>query len=565
MRAEIKTLVWLQWRLFVAMFRTRRLHIWARLGRILLMLLMLFTTIPAFLVLASLLAFGMTRLSPAGAYELAMLVNCGLFFLWLMLPGTYSSDFIERFEMTRLFVHPIRFRSLVAGSTIISMVNLIGFWSALILAGELVGLAWHDPRAIPVILIGAIPLFAILALAGRLMDDVFDLIASDRRLKGLMVFLLSLPFMLLIGLNYVVQIAASGQEELPAFLAPLVQRIPPLDEMGVAEGIDAILTSLSLSRYLVWLPPGWSTAGMALPATNRWLQGLLMLVFSLVTAGALLWAHSAITRRLMAGAAIHIGAERVRLRQFRVRLPGPPALWVLFHKDWLYLTRSPITKRILFATPFAILATGVGVWQASNYIESSNPLQHIIPLLGAGFLLIIVNLATATYTSNYFGSVDREGFSSLMVSSVDRRFIWLSANLTTLLLALVQSLALLILVAAVGRSWPVLPWGLFFAVCLHIATAPAYNVTSVLAPYRARMDFSNQGGNIWIMFAWIIGSLPVGALCVIPLFFWPPGLAITLPLAGLYSVGLYLLTLKPLADLLDRRVHQIQEAITENE
>ena len=238
---------------------------------------------------------------------------------------------------------------------------------------------------------------------------------------------------------------------------------------------------------------------------------------------------------------------------------------MLFHKDWLYLTRSPITRRILFATPIAIIATGVGIWQVSNVVEPSNPMRQLIPIVGAGFLLIITNLATATYTSNYFGSVDREGFASLMVSSVDRRYIWLSANLMTFVLAMLQSIVLLIIVAIVGRSWLVLPWGIIFAICLHIATAPAYNVTSILAPYRARMDFTNQGGNIWIMFAWIIGTLPVGALCVVPLFFWTPGLFITMPIAGLYAVGVYWLTLKPLAGLVDRRTHQIMEAIVEDE
>ena len=321
MRAEIKTLFWLQWRLFVAMFRTRRLHIWARLGRILLVLLMLFTTIPFFLGMAAALAYGMIRMSPAGAYEIAIIVNCGLFFLWLLLPSTYSTEFIERFEMTRLFVHPISFRSLVAGSTLISLVNLIGIWTALILAGELVGLFWHEPLAIPVVLLGAIPLFAILVLAGRIMDDVFDLIASDRRLKGLMVFLLSLPFILLIGLNYIVQIAASG-EDMPAFLAPVVQSIPSLEGMGIAQSVDTLLTTFRLSRFLTWLPPGWATAGMALPATGRWLQGLAILALSLATASAMLWVHSTITQRLMAGTAIRMGDERVRHRQFRARLPG---------------------------------------------------------------------------------------------------------------------------------------------------------------------------------------------------------------------------------------------------
>ena len=41
MLAEIKTLLWLQWKLTISMFRSRRAHVWARLGSMLLAFLML--------------------------------------------------------------------------------------------------------------------------------------------------------------------------------------------------------------------------------------------------------------------------------------------------------------------------------------------------------------------------------------------------------------------------------------------------------------------------------------------------------------------------------------------
>ena len=44
-------------------------------------------------------------------------------------------------------------------------------------------------------------------------------------------------------------------------------------------------------------------------------------------------------------------------------------------------------------------------------------------------------------------------------------------------------------------------------------------------------------------------------------FYWKPGWALTLPLGLVYSVGLYALTLKPLARLLQRREHLIWEAV----
>ena len=67
------------------------------------------------------------------------------------------------------------------------------------------------------------------------------------------------------------------------------------------------------------------------------------------------------------------------------------------------------------------------------------------------------------------------------------------------------------------------------------------------------------------MLAWFVSSVPVLALTALPYLFWRPGLALTLPLSALYSVGLYALTLKPLARLLQQREYAILEAITVQE
>jgi hypothetical protein len=67
------------------------------------------------------------------------------------------------------------------------------------------------------------------------------------------------------------------------------------------------------------------------------------------------------------------------------------------------------------------------------------------------------------------------------------------------------------------------------------------------------------------MLAWIVSAPPVLALILLPYIFWKPGLVITIPAAIVYSVGLYALTLKPLAKLLQRREHAILEAVTAQE
>jgi hypothetical protein len=564
MLAEIKNLFWLQGRLTLSMFRSRRLHTWARLGRVLLMLLMLVTLLPLFMGLGAGLGYALARLSPEAGFELLLIVNTAMLFFWLLLPATYNSQLIERFEVSRLFVHPINFRSLVVGGTLVSLLSFAGVWTVPVLAGEVVGLAWQTPWTIPLVLLGALPAFAILVLTGRLMDDVMDLVASDRRLRGLLIFLMTLPFILILFGNYYVQYLTQEPGRVEALLRTLVPNLPPLETLSFGQAVDLLLVSLRPSRYLLWLPPGWATAGMALAATGRWLEGLGFLALSLAFTAGMLWAHGTLTRRLMQGAAVRIGTERVRSRRWEVDLPGPPVFWALFRKDWSYLRRSPTTLRALLTTPIVTVAFGVALWQLSGILPEGNPLREAVPFLAAALVLVSANLGTSNLIANYFGAVDREGFISLVLTPVDRRYVLLSANALAFVFALGQSLVLLVLVAALTGNWLVLPWGLLFALCLHLGTAPLYTLASILTPYRAPMQaWGGSNGNMGSFLAWTVGTpLPL-VLFLLPHILWPPGQIITLPLALAYGLGLSALTLRPLARLVDRRTHQIAEAIVE--
>jgi hypothetical protein len=185
-----------------------------------------------------------------------------------------------------------------------------------------------------------------------------------------------------------------------------------------------------------------------------------------------------------------------------------------------------------------------------------------VPTLAAALVVVSANLGTSNLVANYFGAVDREGLVGLLLTPIDRRYVLLSANLAAYLFSMAQSLVLLLLVAVFTRSWIVVLWGMFFATCLHFGTAPFFHLSSILAPYRAPLQaWGGRGGNMGVFLAWMGGIPPVLALFLLPLFLWPPGQVLTLPLAAIYAFGLYALTLKPLAGLTDRRTHQITEAI----
>ena len=166
MIAELKTLFWLQWRLTMAMFRRKDAQGIARLLQQVLLVLQLVFTFPTFVLMGAGLAVGLALITPRAAFEVVVILNTFLFFIWLLMPASYSGQLIERFEMTQLFPHPISFRTLVVGSTLISMLSMTGLWTLPLLLGEIIGLTFHAPLAFPLIVLGALPVFALLVLTG---------------------------------------------------------------------------------------------------------------------------------------------------------------------------------------------------------------------------------------------------------------------------------------------------------------------------------------------------------------------------------------------------------------
>jgi hypothetical protein len=561
MRSELNTLFWLQVKLTRSIFRGRRttdrLRVMGLVSRILLFSL----TLPLFGLMAGALAVGMILLSPRAAFELAMTVNVVLFFIWLLTPASYNSQLAERFEMSRLFLYPIHYRSIVVGSTLVSLLTMTGLWTALILAGEIVGLAWHQPLALPLLLIGAIPVFALLVLTGRIMEDFFDLVADDRRLRGLVIGLLSLPFMFCWVGQYAVQFATANYQEFPDFArVPFLEGMRALDQ---ATSLSEFLEILRPSRLLIWLPPGWATAGMGLAARGDWGLQLLLLVLSITSVALLLWAHAGITRRLMRGAALSAGTARVRSRSWRWRLPGPPPFWAAFHKDWIYLWRSPLPRRLIFSALASLIAMAYPLLIQSR--AGLGPERALI--VGAFAMTVLSGILNMGLTGNYFGAIDREGFATLAFSAIDRRQVIVSANLAVLLFASALFGLLALGLALFSRSWEVFPLGLFLGLCLQIGGAPAYNLAAILGPYRAELRYrrGRQRGNLWAVASWFLSAFPIIVMLVVPYLFWRPGLALTMPAAALYCGGLYALTLKPLAQLLQRNEYDILAAVTAHE
>jgi hypothetical protein len=274
-----------------------------------------------------------------------------------------------------------------------------------------------------------------------------------------------------------------------------------------------------------------------------------------------------ITRRLMQGAALSVGVARVRSRGRFLRLPGPSALWAAFRKDWTYLWRSPLPRRLVFSS---LIMAVVMVFPLRNMAhgDTSLAVRKAMPLITGAFVVTMVGMTiNMSLTANYFGAIDREGFATLAISPLDRRYAILSANLAVLLYASLQFLMVSAVIALLTNLWVVLPLGLYLGLCLQIGGTPAYNLAAIIGPYRTQLKFrgGRQRGNLWGILAWLLSAPPVLALIVLPYAFWKPGLALTLPLGAMYSLGLYALSLKPLARLLQRREHAVLMAVAAEE
>jgi hypothetical protein len=556
---EVGTLFWLQWKLTLSTLRSRRTRHRSGAVRMLLLILQVLFSVPIALGMAFGLGAGIALLTPQAAFEVTILANTLIALLWMLTPGAYSSQILERFEMSRLFVHPIRPGSIVMGSTLISLLTATGLWTIPLLIAQILGLAWHVPLALPFILLASVPLFLFLTLLVRIVEDVFDLIANDRRLRSLMLFLISIPFMLLSFTQLGVQFLTDDFSEVPSFLEDYID----VERLAEAEGLSEVIEIIRPSQWLLWLPPGWVTAGMAYAVVGMWGRAVLFLVLGTLTVLGLLGLHAFVTLRLMRGAAVTVGTSKVR-RSPSMTLPVPSTLGALLAKDLRHLWRNPMPRRLIFGILVMVVMIGFSLSRLPHG-PSSGAAARRIPIELLFLLLVMVSMTlNVGLSANYFGTIDREGFGSLMVTGIDRRLVILSANLVTLLLAVVAYGLPLIVVLMMQGTWDMLPLLLFLAVTMQISSTPAYTLAAILAPSRASLSagMQRQGGNIWGLIAWGVSSLPVAILVLVPRYFNPAFLWVTIPFCTVYTLGIYIITLKPLAGLMLRRESALFEAIT---
>jgi len=560
--ADLRNLFWLQWRLTLGSFRSRRARHRLRAVAQVLQAARYVFTFPVFAALGVAAAVGLALLSTEAAFAAAVAINLGLAFLWLLSPLFEESRVIERFDLTRLVQYPLSAHTLALGSASASAISLIGLATVPIMLGQWVGLALHNLLGLPLIGIGAACSLSMLVLVGRVVSDLFDVATHSRRWRGVLVTLLSLP---LIGL-WLVQafLPALGQQVLHKIVA--ADRLAALSE---AEGPSAFLEALRLVRLAGLIPVSWPAVVMGRAAQGAWPDALLFALLSMGAIGALYFAHLALTQRIMRGELLRARASRVRSATWDTPLPLPHDLATLLRKDWLYLWRSPFTRRFLIITPVMSLLMAflfLGVLQAEQGLGAEGMREGLVLAFGLGWPAFVGMILNVSLTANYFGAADREGLGTLLNSGVDRRYVLLSAALVSGALTVTLSLVPLAASVPLGLPWTVVPFGLCAGVCMQLVGTPALLLASIVGPYRAEWRIASQAsGNLWGLVAWLASIIPIATLVIPAWLLARPALWVVMPTALVLGAAATALSLKPLARLFLRREHDVLEAVTREE
>jgi hypothetical protein len=181
------------------------------------------------------------------------------------------------------------------------------------------------------------------------------------------------------------------------------------------------------------------------------------------------------------------------------------------------------------------------------------------------------------FLANQFG-FDRDGFRSLMLSPVDRRFILLGKNLACLPPVLFPGVLLLALISVPLRLPPLtIAATLFQLVTLFLIVSMAGNLVSILAPQRITPG-TLRPTKMKIEIALLMFALQFFFMAVIAPIFLPafldwlwrraglPGfIPVNLILSAALCVAIalvYWLTLGPLGRLLQKRETKILESVT---
>lgn len=481
--SEIKNLMWLQWRLTVSSFRSgQKQDVLRIIGYALLALLL----IPGLIIFNALLIWVYRSLAPWPASEVVTIIMSFIILMWLLTPAS-NTQLVEPFSMPKLFSFPISLNGLVLGSLVVNLFS-VGF---LAIIPFLIAVSAGTIRSIPGILptlISAGLFLALLLVLKSLIDDVFDLIAEDRRLRMIGIMLALVPVIFIVGGQLYFQ---------SRFILPNAESSVDFESFAAnftGGDLNEFIWNLRISRFLIWQPGGWlgrATGAASVGRYDLWAAWTALLA-AFVALGYL--AHRTMVSKLYFGELVRVQSKgrsnNKKLRAAGPRLPlvaaeSSQALWAFLAADWRGFKRNPYTIRM------AIGPVILGIMAVFFSSTMPGPASGIAALLG----LTAVTTVTLSYGHNVFGILDNPGLGTVLLSPVPARWLLVSHNMLLTALVAVMSFGAGLLVAIVSRD-PLAPLAaLGAAMLIQLITLSVCNFTAVLLPYKVDLEKGRAASN----------------------------------------------------------------------
>jgi hypothetical protein len=551
--SQLLTLIWLKWRLARNSLRSSKAVV-NKAASILAMLLALALSLVIALVVG-VVSYALTKSDflanvfsnaelPTGAStELIFFSMFGILYLmWATVPLSIGGS--KQFDAGKLLMYPITLRKLFAVDFLSEFTTLHSVFAAPAVLAISIGIGLGSGSLIRALIV-AVPAILFGVALSKWLSTIIGSLVRRRRARGETIIAL-------IGAVAGLGAAVVGQ------VAPLLLRY--------AESI----------RSLRWTPPG-AVAFLLLadPADDRFAYAgvfFLLSAYAVVLILATYW----IARR----AALGLDGRRkkkaatgptVTIEGYSGwKLPFVSAeLSAIVEKELRYAMRNA-QVRMIALMPVLLIVIRLVNWRA---LDTNNPnapsdfLTYGSGLLATGGVLYVF-LILAGLSCNHF-AFEEGGMRTLILSPVDRRKILLGKNIAITFIALLFSIALLLLNSIVFRD---LPSSDLLFVALSFVTFAAISSTvgnwmSIRFPkhmrFGKRMNVSGMAGILLIPLIILLSLPPL--LATLVGYFTQSMLNeyLALLVLALLSVGLYFAIINLHGRELERREIEILEAVRE--
>lgn len=495
--------------------------------------------------------------------ELLYLLLAAIYLLWVTGP-LLGVSFNESYDLSKLFVYPIPYSRIFAGSVLGNLIDLSVLMMVPTLTSALVGFGktWLQIAFIAAILF--VYVVHTVSLSQILQLVMWGFLRS-RRVRD---------FVLVFGSLFGV-----------AFF--LAQSFLLRGVSWQTVGWLALLWDSRPSQWLCFLPCGVAASGVRAASVGRWPAAVAALLALCALCVVTLVAAGFLVRQFHAGelefgkvfafrrrAALN-GRSSRRLRPtftlLHRCLPAPVTAIAL--KEFRYLLRDPYWKAYLIrALAQPLVYPLIMFLSAPRGLRAlaGDGLEVAFFTVPAGSLLFSALILNA----NIF-AIDREGLNLLFQFSCPRRLILLGKNLATYTIIGGTALATLGVVGGLTRRGDLLVVSLVGTLSLILLFFAAGNLISIFFPYRIasrgrqQMQPTSNGRGCMMMVINTLAYLGVVAVAI------PPVLAIVLPYTFrfhvayyaalptviVYCVSLYLLALNVAARQLLKREAEIIQAV----